>query len=61
MFEIYFLFSLIMFIKNAAEFNYFSSIDDETSITCREIIKVIYKINSNKAFEINEIINRMLR
>ena len=50
-----------MFMKNVIKFNYFSLIDDETSMTRREIIKVIYKINSNKTFKINEIINKMLR
>ena len=61
MFEIYFSFSLTMFMKNVAEFDYFSLINDETSMTRREIIKIIHKINSNKIFEINEIINRTLR
>ena len=61
MFEIHFLFSLTIFIKNITKFDYFLLIDDETSMTCREIIKVIHKINSNKAFEINEIINKTLR
>ena len=61
MFEIYFLFLLTMFMKNAAKFDYSSSIDDETSMTRREIIKIIYKINLNKIFEINEIINRTLQ
>ena len=61
MFKIYFLFSSIMFRKNIEKFNYFSSIDDETSITRREIMKIIHKINLNKTFEINEIINKTLR
>ena len=61
MFEIHFLFLLTMFMKNVAEFDYFLSIDDETPMTCHEVIKIIYKINSNKAFEINKIINRTLR
>ena len=61
MFKIYFSFLLTMFIKNVKEFDYFLLIDDETSMTRREIIKIIYKINSNKTFKINEIINRMLR
>ena len=50
-----------MFMKDVAKFDYFSSIDDETSMTHREIIKVIHKINLNKTFEINEIINKALR
>ena len=60
MFKIYFSFSLTMFMKNIKEFDYFLSVDDETSITHREIIKIIYKINFNKVFEINKIINKAL-
>ena len=61
MFETYFSFSSTMFMKNVKEFDYFLLIDDETSMTRREIIKIIHKINSNKTFEINEIINKTLR
>ena len=61
MFEVYFSFSLIMFIKNVEKFDYFSLIDDGASMTRREIIKIIYKINSNKAFKINKVINKTLR
>ena len=61
MFETHFLFLSIMFMKDVAEFDYFSSVDDETSMTRREMMKIIYKINSDKTFEINKIINKMLR
>ena len=61
MFETHFSFLSIMFMKDVIKFNYFSSIDDEASMTHREIMKVIHKINLNKTFEINEIINKMLR
>ena len=61
MFKIHFSFSLTMFIKNVAKFDYFLLIDNETSMTRREIIKVIHKINLNKVFEINKVINRALR
>ena len=61
MFKIHFSFSSTMFMKNIAEFDYFSSIDDETLMTRREIMKVIYKINLNKTLKINKIINRTLR
>ena len=61
MFEIHFSFSLTIFMKDVAKFDYFSSIDDKTSMTRREVMKVIHKINLNKAFEINEIINKTLR
>ena len=60
-FKVYFSFSLIMFIKNIIKFNYFSLIDDETSMTHYKIIKIIYKINLNKIFKINKIINRTLQ
>ena len=61
MFKTHFSFLSTMFMKDAAKFNYFSSIDDETPMTRREIMKIIYKINSNKTFKINKIINKMLR
>ena len=50
-----------MFMKNIIKFDYSSSVDDETSMTRHEIMKIIHKINSNKAFKINEIINKTLR
>ena len=56
-----FHFSSTIFIKNVKKFNYFSLIDDEASMTRCEIIKIIHKINSNKAFEINEVINKTLQ
>ena len=59
-FETHFSFLSTMFMKDIAKFNYFSLIDDEASITCREIMKIIYKINSNKIFKINKIINKTL-
>ena len=61
MFEIHFSFLSTVFMKDIAKFNYSSSINDEASMTRCEIMKIIYKINLNKIFEINEIINRTLR
>ena len=61
MFKIHFLFSSTMFMKNIKEYKYFSSVHNETSITHCEIMKIIYKINLNKTFEINEVINKILR
>ena len=61
MFETHFLFSLTVFMKDAAKFDYFFSINDEMLTTRREIIKIIHKINLNKTFEINEIINKTLQ
>ena len=61
MFKIYFSLSSTMFIKDVAKFDCFSLIDDVKLITRHKIMKIIYKINSNKAFKINEIINRTLR
>ena len=60
-FKTYFSFLSTMFIKNIRKFNYFLLIDDEASMTRREIMKIIYKINSNKIFKINKIINQALR
>ena len=48
-------------MKDVAKFDYFSLIDDETSMTRYEIIKIIHKINLNKIFKINEIINKTLQ
>ena len=61
MFKAHFSFLSTVFMKDVAEFDYSSSIDDEASMTRREIMKIIYKINLNKALEINEIINKALR
>ena len=61
MFKTHFSFLSIMFMKNVAKFDYSSSIDDETLMTHRKIMKIIYKINLNKTFKINEIINKTLR
>ena len=61
MFKVYFSFLSTMFIKDNAEFNYFSLIDDETSMIRREITNIIHRINLNKTFEINEIINKTLQ
>ena len=61
MFKTHFSFSLTVFMKDVAKFDYFSSVDDEASMTHRKIIKIIHKINFNKTFKINEIINKTLR
>ena len=61
MFKIHFLFSLIIFINDIEKFVYFSLTDDNKRMTRCEIIKIIYKINSNKTSKINEIINKTLR
>ena len=61
MFEAHFSFLSTMFMKNVTKFDYSSSIDDGTSMTRRKIMRIIYKINLNKIFEINKIINKTLR
>ena len=61
MFKVHFSLSSIMFMKNVAKFDYSSLFDDETSMTRCEIMKIIHKINSDKTFKINEIINKTLR
>ena len=48
-------------MNNVKKFNYLSSVKYGTSMTHRKIIKTIYKVNSNKTFEINEIINKVLQ
>ena len=61
MFKIHFSFSLIVFMNDIEKFVYSSSTDNDETMTRREIIKIIYKINSNKTSKINEIINKTLR
>ena len=61
MFEIYFLFSSIVFMNDIEKFIYFPSIKNDETMKRREIIKIVYKINSNKMLKINEIINKALR
>ena len=61
MFKIYFLFLSRIFMKNVKEFNYFLLIENKMLMTHREIIKIIHKINLNKTFEINKIINKTLQ
>ena len=48
-------------MKNVKEFDYFLLINNEASMTHREIIKIIYKINLNEIFEIKKIINKTLQ
>ena len=61
MFKIYFSFSSIIFMNNIKKFVYFSSTKDDETVTCREIMKIVYKINLNKMSKVNEIINKTLR
>ena len=61
MFEAHFSFSSIVFMNDIERFVYFSSTNDDETVTRREIMKIVYKINLNKASKINEIINRTLR
>ena len=60
-FKIYFSFSSIVFMNDIEKFIYFSLTDDDKTMIRREIIKIIYKINLNKASKINKIINKTLR
>ena len=61
MFEIHFSSSSIIFMNDIERFVYSSSTNDDETVTRREIIKIIYKINSNKTSKINEVINKALR
>ena len=59
-FKIYFLFSLIVFMNDIEKFIYFLLTDNDETMTCREIIKIVYKINLNKMLKINKVINKTL-
>ena len=48
-------------MNDIEKFIYFSLTDDDETIICREIIKIVYKINLNKTSKINKIINKTLR
>ena len=48
-------------MNDIEKFVYFSSTNDDETMTCRKIIKAVYKVNSNKVSKINEIINKALR
>ena len=61
MFKIYFSFLSIIFMNDIKNFVYFLSTDDNETMIRREIMKIVYKINSNKTLKINEIINKALR
>ena len=60
-FKIHFSSSSIIFMNDIEKFIYSSSTDDDETMTRREIMKVVYKIDSNKASKINKIINKALR
>ena len=61
MFEIHFSSLSIVFINDIKKFIYSLSINDDETITRRKIIKIVYKINLNKALKINKIINKTLQ
>ena len=60
-FKIHFSFLSIVFMNDIKKFVYFSSTENDKTMTYREIMKVVYKINSNKTSKINKIINKTLR
>ena len=51
MFKIHFSSSSIISINDIEEFFYSSSVNDEKTMTSREIIKVVYKIDLNKTLK----------
>ena len=61
MFETHFSSSSTIFMNDIEEFIYSSSTSDDKAMTRREIMKAVYKINSNKTSKVNEIINKTLR
>ena len=60
-FKIHFSFSSIVFMNDIEKFIYFSSTDDDETMTRCEIIKIVYKIDLNKMSKVNKIINKTLR
>ena len=60
-FKIHFSFLSIIFMNDIKKFIYFSLTDDDETVTRHKIIKIVYKINLNKASKINEVINKTLR
>ena len=48
-------------MNDIEKFIYFLSTENDETMTRREIMKIIYKINLNKTSKINEIINKTLR
>ena len=48
-------------MNDIEKFVYSSSTNDDETMTRREIIKIVYKINLNKTLKVNEIINKALR
>ena len=48
-------------MNDIKKFVYSLSTNDDETMTRREIMKIIYKINLNKMLKINEIINKTLR
>ena len=61
MFETHFSSSSTVFMNDTEKFVYSSSANDDEAVTRREIMKIIYKISSDKASKVNEIINKALR
>ena len=48
-------------MNDIEKFVYSLSTNNDETMTRREIMKIVYKINLNKIFKINEIINKALR
>ena len=61
MFETHFLSLLKMLMNNIQNYNYASFIENDVSITKREVKRAIHKIVSNKISRFNEVTNRALR
>ena len=61
MFKIHLSFSSIISMNDIKIFFCSSSADDRKILISWKIIKIVYKIDSNKASEINEVINKTLR
>ena len=48
-------------MNDIEKFVYSLSTNNDETMTRREIMKIVYKINLNKIFKINKIINKALR
>ena len=61
MFKAHFSSSSTIFMNDIEKFVYSPSINDDETMTRRKIMKIVYKISSNKMSKVNKIINKTLR
>ena len=61
LFKIHFSSSFIMILNDIVNFDYVNLILDDESLTSKKLRRVIEKTISNKASNLNDISNRMIR